>query len=128
MIAGALLVVAGFIGYAFRKNREAARGETDSLDRSRQALQVHNGKGQGDGEHVVSNYDELAAELSSLSASELRTYLASLEDRVLESRNPLAVNIVHAARRARDRKVSETDVPFGELLREEMDRMKAKAK
>jgi hypothetical protein len=123
MIAGALLVVAGFIGYAFRKNREAARGETDSLDPSRQALHVDNGKGKGEGEHVVSNYDELAAELSSPSASELRSYLASLEDRVLESRNPLAVNIIHAARRARDRKENETDVPFGKLLGEEMDRL-----
>jgi hypothetical protein len=64
-------------------------------------------------------------ELSSLPASELRRYLAGLEHGVLESGNPLAANSVHAARRARDKKVSETDVPFGKLLRE-MDHLKAK--
>src|SRR5689334_9040172 len=115
MIAGALLVV---VGFAFRKNGEVATGKEQQaghLDAPGQARQGNNGNGQVGGE---SKEDE--------SSSELRSYLAAMEDRVLESGNPAAENIVHATRRARERKVSESEVPFRKLLDEEMDRVKAK--
>jgi hypothetical protein len=110
MIAGALLVVVGFMGFAFRKNGEAATGKEPQAgrpDEPAQARQGNNGKGQVGGE---SKEDE--------SASELRTYLAAMEDQVLASGNPAAENIVHATRRARERKVSEREVPFRKLLDE----------
>jgi hypothetical protein len=126
IIAGALFVIVGFIGYAFRKNRE---GGAEAQQAPGLCFpQVNNGNGQDEGDEVASKHEGLPAELSSLSASELRRYLASLEDGVLHSGNPLAANIVHAARRARDRKESETDVPFGKLLNEEMDRLNARGK
>jgi hypothetical protein len=124
IIAGALFVIVGFIGYAFRKNEGGAEAQQAPGLQSRH--QGNNGNGQDEGDEVASTHEGLAAELSSLSASELKRYLAGLEDGVLQSGNPLAANIVHAARRARDRKESETDVPFGKLLNEEMDRLKAK--
>jgi uncharacterized low-complexity protein len=121
MIAGVLLVVVGFVGFAFRKNREAAKGKEQQaahLNEREQAREGNNGNGQVGGDQLESKDDE--------SASELRSYLATMEDRVLESGNPAAENIVHATRRARERKVSEREVPFRKLLDEEMDRVKAK--
>jgi hypothetical protein len=120
LIAGALLVVVGFIGFAFQKNREAARGKEQQaghLDEPGIAREGNNGNGQVERDQPESKEDE--------SASELRSYLAAMEDQVLASGNPAAENIVHAARRARDRKETETDVPFGKLLGEEMDRLRA---
>ena len=123
MIAGALLVVVGFIGFALRKHKEATRGEQpERLDEPAQARERNNGNRQAEGDKVDGKDDESAAQLS---ASELRSYLAAMEDRVLESGNPAAENIVHATRRARVRKVSEMDVQFRKLLDEEMDRLKA---
>jgi hypothetical protein len=98
MIAGALLVVVGFIGFAFRKNGEVATGKEQQAGHLDAPGQAREGNKQVAGDQVESNEDE--------SASELRSYLAAMEDRVLESGNPAAENIVHATRRARQRKVT----------------------
>jgi hypothetical protein len=118
MIAGALLVVVGFIGFAFRKNRDAATGKEQQAGHLDEPGQAREGNKQVERNQQERKKDE--------SASELRSYLAAMEDRVLESGNPAAENIVHATRRARERKVSEKEVPFRKLLDEEMDRVKAK--
>ena len=118
MMAGALLVVVGFIGFAFRKNREAATGKEQQAAHLDKSGQAREGNKQVGGDQVESKEDE--------SASELRSYLAAMEDQVLASGNPAAENIVHATRRARERQVSEREVPFRKLLDEEIDRVKAK--
>jgi hypothetical protein len=125
--AGALLLVVGFIGFAFRKAPTREEQQASRL-LNRSGHLGNNGNGQDEGEQAVSDSDDLDAELSSLSRSELRTYLAAMEDGVLESGDPSASNIVQATRRARDRRLSEKDVPFRQLLDEEMDRLKAKVK
>ena len=62
-----------------------------------------------------------AADVAGMSKSELRDYVGALKERLLELGDPLLTEIVHAARRARERAVHEKTVPFGKLLSEEME-------
>jgi hypothetical protein len=75
--------------------------------------------------------DELAARLTAManaagvaemSQAELQGYQTALEERLLESGEPLAVRSVHAIRRVRERARSGDRRPFGVLFAEEMRR------
>jgi hypothetical protein len=69
-----------------------------------------------------------AAGMAEMSESELRNYVGAVEDRLLESGDPLLTGIAHAGRRARERAVHENGVPFGKLLSEEMEKIRLTAK
>jgi hypothetical protein len=83
---------------------------------------------------VSKSNDKLAAELTDMakaagladmSPSELKAYTAAIEDRFLESGNPLLMKTALAVRRAKERARAGDRRPFGKLIAEEADRLDA---